>query len=806
MVDGTHDFRVRAVDVDGNIDQSPASWNWFVDSSAVEFRFGAEADASVSSLAPDSNFGSSPTLSADLSPIERSYLRFDVTGLTGQVVGARLRTFAFSGTANGPDVFAVDNAWDELQITFNNVPSRTSGVVDSVGPIQSGAWVAYDVAAATAGNGLVSFEMEADSTDGVEFYSRDATDLRRPELVIFTTPNPVVSVIPTDPTASEPGTDTGTLTVTRTGPTTTNLTVTYTVDGTATPGTDYTTLTGTVTIPTGETETTITVTALDDTTPEPDETVTVTLDTDPTYTLNTAVGTVTITDDDLPEVSVTFIPIADTYVDEGDPGANFGSETSLSVDGNSGSAEEALVRFDVSGIAGPVQSATLRVYVTNSTSDGPEVFPTTNTWDEHLVTWASKPVTTGSVIFDAGPILSGEWFEFDVTSGVTGNGTYSFNLKPQTRNGLNFASREVSATPPELVVTASAVPDTTPPTVTSTSPVPGAVDISISSVVTAEFSEMIDPSSIDATSFALAKGGGSIAATVSYDTQTMTATLTPTSSLELNTLYTVSVSDTVTDLAGNPIAAEVSWDFMTEVSDIDPPQTSILAGPSTETSDASASFTFTSDEPSSSFECELDGGGFNACSSPVDYANLSAGAHHFEVRATDLSSNTDPSPATWDWTITTSSTYLSVADTYLNSSRQTTNYGYNSDVISDGGPQVKEALFRFDVSGFGGTVQSAVLRIYVTNGTGNGPEVFLAENDWDEGTVTWATKPARIGAAVFDAGAIAPGDWYEFDVTSLVGSDGTYTFNLMSVSTDAVKVRSREVAGFEPHLVLTSGQ
>jgi hypothetical protein len=84
--------------------------------------------------------------------------------------------------------------------------------------------------------------------------------------------------------------------------------------------------------------------------------------------------------------------------------------------------------------------------------------------------------------------------------------------------------------------------------------------------------------------------------------------------------------------------------------------------------------------------------------------------------------------------------------------------------------------------------------------------VFLAENAWDEGTVTWATKPARIGPAAFNAGAIAAGDWYEFDVTALVGGDGTYTFNLVSVSTDAVKIRSREVAGFEPQLVLTSGQ
>jgi len=51
------------------------------------------------------------------------------------------------------------------------------------------------------------------------------------------------------------------------------------------------------------------------------------------------------------------------------------------------------------------------------------------------------------------------------------------------------------------------------------------------------------------------------------------------------------------------------------------------------------------------FECQLDGGGFAACTSPKSYTGLAAGSHNFEVRAVDAASNPDPTPAFWSWTI-----------------------------------------------------------------------------------------------------------------------------------------------------------
>jgi hypothetical protein len=477
----------------------------------------------------------------------------------------------------------------------------------------------------------------------------------------------------------------------------------------------------------------------------------------------------------------------------------------VSVDGNANNSEEALVMFDVSGITGSVQSATLRVYVTNATSNGPEIIPTTTDWEENVVTWNDKPAAIGGVIFDAGSIPSGAWYEFDVTSWVTGNGAHSFNLVPQSNNGLNFDSREAPATAPELVVIASSTPDSTPPTIVTTTPLDGAVDVPVSPVVTAVFSERMDSASINTTSFTLTDGGSTVAATVTYDIPTMTATLAPVGPLNLATSYTATVSVAMTDLAGNALTADTDWVFTTEASDTVAPDTSISTGPTELTVSTSASFTFISDESSSTFECALDGGSFTSCTSPEEYVGLAVGAHNFEVQATDASSNTDPTPAAWSWTITADSVFLSVADTYVNGSRQTSNYGNRTEVISDSSPQATEGLIRFDVTGVTEPVQSATLRVYVTNGTSDGPEIFLAENTWDESTVTWATKPTRLGGATLDAGAIAANSWYEFDVTAVVGGTGTYTFNLASISSDALKFSSREVSGFEPRLVISSG-
>jgi hypothetical protein len=102
-----------------------------------------------------------------------------------------------------------------------------------------------------------------------------------------------------------------------------------------------------------------------------------------------------------------------------------------------------------------------------------------------------------------------------------------------------------------------------------------------------------------------------------------------------------------TDPAGNTgSTVTASWTI-----DVTAPDTTITAAPSDPSGSASATFVFTSTEPGSSFACQLDGGGFGACTSPKTYTGLGAGPHTFHVRATDPAGNADATPASLTWTI-----------------------------------------------------------------------------------------------------------------------------------------------------------
>ncbi|MEN9980203.1 MAG: hypothetical protein ABIK38_07710 [candidate division WOR-3 bacterium] len=87
--------------------------------------------------------------------------------------------------------------------------------------------------------------------------------------------------------------------------------------------------------------------------------------------------------------------------------------------------------------------------------------------------------------------------------------------------------------------------------------------------------------------------------------------------------------------------------------DTTPPITSLDSFPPDPSNSNEATFTFSSNEPGSSFECRLDGGGWSVCNSPANYSGLGEGSHTFEVRAIDPAGNPDPSPELYSWTIDT---------------------------------------------------------------------------------------------------------------------------------------------------------
>ncbi len=109
-------------------------------------------------------------------------------------------------------------------------------------------------------------------------------------------------------------------------------------------------------------------------------------------------------------------------------------------------------------------------------------------------------------------------------------------------------------------------PDITPPTVISTSPANNTMDVAIDTVITATFSEKIDPSTITRTTFTVSDGNN-IDGDVSYDVNTITATFKPSpENLASGKTYIATITTDVKDLSGNTIAFPYTWSFKTETS------------------------------------------------------------------------------------------------------------------------------------------------------------------------------------------------------------------------------------------------
>ena len=105
-----------------------------------------------------------------------------------------------------------------------------------------------------------------------------------------------------------------------------------------------------------------------------------------------------------------------------------------------------------------------------------------------------------------------------------------------------------------------------PPTVISVAPPNLSTGICPNTVVTATFSEAMQASTINTTTFTLTGPGTTpVAGTVTYVASSDVATFTPTNPLALNTLYTATITTGARDLAGDPLASDYIWSFTTSV-------------------------------------------------------------------------------------------------------------------------------------------------------------------------------------------------------------------------------------------------
>jgi hypothetical protein len=191
---GSHTFSVWATDAAGNTDATAATQTWSVGSGGgttpQTVTLTATADSYVSNGAAATNFGTSTALDVDSSPVQATYLKFDLSAYVGRTLESA--TLQLSSAANGSTgkqnvkVVATDT-WSETGITFNNRPAMGTTSIGTLGPTATN--TGYSVPLTVTGlagelGQQLSLGLDSSSSDGLIINSREAGSTLVPKLVL----------------------------------------------------------------------------------------------------------------------------------------------------------------------------------------------------------------------------------------------------------------------------------------------------------------------------------------------------------------------------------------------------------------------------------------------------------------------------------------------------------------------------------------------------------------------------------------------------------------------------------------------
>lgn len=392
--------------------------------------------------------------------------------------------------------------------------------------------------------------------------------------------------------------------------------------------------------------------------------------------------------------------LGDASVKSSSPNTNYGSDTFLRLRGGDPDYRSYL-KFEVSGLAGPAQSAKLRIFYYDG-GDGTAAHATSNAyrntnnpWAESGLTWNNAPDPSGSPLATTGSVGNNVWVEYNVTAAISGSGTYSFVLSTAYSNSLYAYSRQ-GTTPPQLVVLGGGATSTPSATATGAPPSPTA---------TATATGL--PPSPTATRTATATGLPPSPTTTATATASPTPTRTPSASPTPSATPTRTATATATPTAGGP-----------------------------------TTFTF-----SAAHDAQVR----------LGYTNIYGSLVTIRVRQNEYTS-------------------------YL----------------------------KFNVTGLTGSVTSARLRLYVTDGSDQGGSVYSVSNDYRNSSTPWLESgihsnnaPTISGSPLSSLQTVATGTWVEFPVTAAITGNGTFSLGMNSSSTNSAYYSSDEGSN-PPQLVVTT--
>lgn len=418
LVPGVYDVRLTASNAGGSNAKLRADYVTIIAGAT----FAPVADARTALSSPSSNYGSDSTLRArGGSTPYRSYLRFDLASLgSASVVSGQLRLFVTDASSSGGSIHEVSTGWTESGVNWNNAPPILGPALATAGSVSIGQWVSFDVTSALR-SGSVAFALQSASTNSVYYSSREGAN--PPRLVVETGP----AIPPTADFSAAP----------TSGPAPLPVAFSNLSSG----GSSWLWNFGDGSTSTAQ---------------QPSHVYAAQGVYDVSLSTSNEAGSDAIARTAYVSVQpplplVTLAPVADSKAYSSNPNTLYGTTPDLRLRSDATSAWRSFLRFDVAGIPGPVVRATLRLFVTDASKDGGAVYAVPSTWSEATLNYTTAPALVAPPIAALGAVATGQWVEFDVSSVVSGDGSFAFGLGNANSDSAYYSSRE-GANPPQLVI------------------------------------------------------------------------------------------------------------------------------------------------------------------------------------------------------------------------------------------------------------------------------------------------------------------------------------------------------------------
>ena len=155
-------------------------------------------------------------------------------------------------------------------------------------------------------------------------------------------------------------------------------------------------------------------------------------------------------------VTLTFTPTDDTWINQDEPDRVFGIYNFMRVRTHfGGNGRIAFLKFQVTGVTGPITSAKLRLRTQDRPISEFGVYRiTSNAWSEGNLTWNNAPLTHDWFSGEYNGWPADTWRDFDVTGALSGDGVITLGLASGQNIGLmDIWSKESNIYVPVLEVT-----------------------------------------------------------------------------------------------------------------------------------------------------------------------------------------------------------------------------------------------------------------------------------------------------------------------------------------------------------------